>query len=514
MRFPRRSGVAATALAATLALLLAACTGGSAPVDVPAPTPKPGSTVAPTPDLGRFYAQRPAWPDCKQGFQCATISVPLDYAHPDAATISLSLIRLPARDQAHRIGALLINPGGPGGSGVQFARGAANTFGRAVRDAYDIVGFDPRGVGSSTPVRCIDDKQLDALIGYDGSPDSPVEEQGLLAISKAFADGCQARSAALLPHIGTVDAARDMDVIRAVMGDPKLTYYGASYGTFLGATYADEFPDKVGRFVLDGALDPSLSAAGLARGQLSGFDTALQAFLADCVQRPSCPVGSTVAQGRQAVDALITKADSDPMRSSTGRLVTQSLVVLGVLYPLYDRQNGWSVLRTALSEANKGNPDILLAIADQYSNRGANGHYSSNETEANYAVNCLDRPDHSTLADFSTLGTEFDAVSPVLGAYFAWGDVPCTVWPVHSGIVPHALHAVGAAPILVVGTTRDPATPYQWAVNLAEQLSSGRLLTRVGDGHTAYSRGSGCIDKAVDAYLVSGTLPADGTVCR
>jgi pimeloyl-ACP methyl ester carboxylesterase len=510
----KRTGALVAGVAcAVLVGLLAACTATPSAV-APPPKPQPGATVAPTPDLGRFYAQRPAWKDCKSGFQCATISVPLDYAAPAGPTISLALIRLPAADPKTRIGALLVNPGGPGVSGVDFARDAATTFSKSIRSHYDIVGFDPRGVGASTPVECISDKQQDALTAYDGSPDTPAEITGLYAISKQFADGCEAHSAALLPHIGTADAARDMDVIRAVMGDAKLHYYGASYGTLLGATYANEFPSKVGRMVLDGALDPTLTSQDLARGQLGGFVGALNSFLADCVRLSSCPVGHTVAEGRARIAALIAGADAHPLPSSSGRPVTQSLVVLGVLYPLYDRQNGWPILRQALTQANQGNGDTLLAVADEYADRGANGHYGSNVNEANYAVNCLDRPDHSTVADIQALSAEFSVTSPILGPYFAWGDVPCTVWPVKSGVVPGPLHAVGAAPILVLGTTRDPATPYQWAVNLANELSSGRLLSRVGDGHTAYGRGSPCIDTAVQTYLVSGVLPPKGTVCH
>jgi pimeloyl-ACP methyl ester carboxylesterase len=510
---PRRAA-AWCAAAAVAALALAACTGSGSTVVVPPPPPQPGATAAPTPDLGRFYAQRPHWSSCGNGFQCARILVPLDYTAPAGPTISLSLIRLPAGDPSHRIGALLINPGGPGVSGVDYARAAAGTFGASIRAHYDIVGFDPRGVGGSTPVECISDKQQDALIAYDGSPDTHAEELGLIAISKQFADGCEVHSPALLAHVGTPDAARDMDIIRAVMGDAKLHYYGASYGTYLGAMYANEFPSKVGRMVLDGALDPSLSAVDLARGQLTGFVNALAAFLADCVKQPSCPVGSTVAEGEARISALVNGADAHPLPSSSGRPVTQSLVVLGVLYPLYDRQGGWPVLREALAQALNGNGDLLLAVADQYSGRNPDGHYPTNENEATYAVNCLDRPDHSTIADYEALATEFEKTSPLFGSYFAWGDAPCSVWPVQSTAVPSPLHAVGAPPIVVVGTTRDPATPYQWAVNMAAQLSSGVLLTRVGDGHTAYGRGSACIDNAIQNYLVAGTLPAKGTVCH
>jgi pimeloyl-ACP methyl ester carboxylesterase len=509
----RRGGRAAVVAVALGALLLAGCTGASAPV-APPPPPQSGSTVPPTPSLTAYYAQRPAWRDCQNGFQCATVRVPIDYADPGGGQLTLHLIRLPATDPAHRIGSLLTNPGGPGVSGIDFLRQASGEYSDRLRAVFDIVGFDPRGIGASSPVHCIDAKQMDAFLAYDGSPDSPAEEQGLLAIDKSFADGCERESSKILGHLGTVDTARDMDVIRAAVGDARLDFMGASYGTFLGATYAEMFPTKVGRLVLDGAVDPTLSAAALSAGQLGGFDRALDSFLADCVRRSDCPVGPTVAQARQQIQQLVAGSDQNPLPSNSGRRVTQSLVVIGLLYPLYDKANGWPALRVALAQALQGNGSTLLVIADAYSDRSSNGSYSTNQNDATYAINCLDRPDHSTLAQVRADAAQLAAQSPIFGAYFAWSDLPCTVWPVRSTDQPHAISAPGAAPILVVGTTRDPATPYQWAQSLASQLSSGRLLTRVGDGHTAYRRGSTCIDNAVDAYLVHGTLPVIGTVCH
>jgi pimeloyl-ACP methyl ester carboxylesterase len=468
--------------------------------------------VPPTPSLQAFYAQRPKWSGCGDGFLCAAISVPIDYADPAAGRMALKLIRLPATDPAHRIGSLLINPGGPGASGIHYARNAQYAFSAGVRAAYDIVGFDPRGVGTSTPVHCLAAKDIDALLAYDGSPDTAAEEQGIVDISRHFADGCMQRSAKILGHLGTVDAARDMDVIRGVVGDAKLNYFGDSYGTFLGATYAEEFPTKVGRLVLDGAIDPTLSATTLAQGQLGGFERALGAFLSDCLRRTDCPVGPTVADARAQIARLVSDSDARPLRSSSGRPVTQSLVVLGLIYPLYAKSL-WPTLRIALGQALNGNGTTLLYAADSYSDRNADGTYASNQNEATYAVNCLDRPDHSTIPEIRATAARFAQTSPIFGAYFAWGDVPCTVWPVPPTDQPHAIHAAGAAPILVLGTTRDPATPYEWAQRLASMLDSGRLLTRVGDGHTAYRRGSACTDDAVDAYLLHGTLPAAGTVC-
>ncbi len=511
---PPRTTVALVTGAVALTLALAGCTGSSAPTATDQPhSAQPGSSVPPTPDLAAYYAQRPTWSECGDGFLCAGVEVPLDYADPAAGDITLKAVRLPASDQAHRVGSLLINPGGPGVSGIQYARAARTAFTARVRAAYDIVGFDPRGVATSAPVKCLGDKGLDALLAYDGSPDTPAEEQGLVAISKGFADGCQQRSARILPHMGTVDAARDMDVIRAVVGDAKLNYFGASYGTFLGATYAEEFPTKVGRLVLDGAIDPTVDAQQIAEGQLGGFERALDAFLADCVKRSDCPVGPTVAAARRQIQRLVADSDAHPLSSDSGRPVTQSLVVIGLLYPLYDKADGWPALRTALNQAVGGNGNVLLAIADAYSNRRPDGTYSDNQNEATYAVNCLDRPDTQTVDQTRAFAAQLTRQSPIFGAYFAWGDVPCTQWPVPTTDRPHAIHATGAAPILVVGTTRDPATPYQWAKNLASQLDSGRLLTRVGDGHTAYTRGSSCIDSAVDAFLIRGTLPPVGKVC-
>lgn len=511
MRIDRLPG-ARYAAAALLVLGVTACT--SASVVVPLPPPQPGATTAPTATLAHFYSQHAMWTACRNGFQCTSISVPLDYAQPSGSAISLAVIRLPAGDGSQRIGALLVNPGGPGVSGVDFIRAAADGFSDKIRAHYDIVGFDPRGVGASTPVRCLSDRQQDAFMAYDASPQTPAQEQGLFAISRQLAAGCLANSAALLAHVGTADAARDMDIIRAVMGDAQLHYYGYSYGTFLGAMYANEFPRNVGRMVLDGALDPALTATDLARGQLGGFVKALGDFEADCVRQKGCPVGSTISQAQARIAALIDDAGAHPLHSSTGRPVTQALVVLGVFYPLYEGTYGWPLLRQALARAEQGDGDLLLSISDQYAGRDAHGHYPTNENEATYAVNCLDRPDHSTVADYRALAAEFEKTSPLFGAYFAWGDVPCSVWPVSSGVVPGPLHAVGAAPILVVGTTHDPATPYQWAVNMASELSSGVLLTRVGEGHTAYGKGSVCIDTTIEAYLVHWIVPAKAKVCR
>lgn len=478
------------------------------------------ATTAPIAALARFYAQKPNWQPCPdasaQSFtttaaQCATIEVPLDYAAPAAGTIKLALDRIPAADQKQRIGSLLVNPGGPGGSGLDYAKAADRIVGKPLLDRFDLVGFDPRGVGQSTPVKCLSDAQLDTFIALDPAPDTPAEVTATQAQAKLLADGCEAESARLLPHVGTPDAARDMDVIRAVVGDAKLNYLGKSYGTFLGATYAGLFPAKVGRVVLDGAIDPSLSSDQLDLGQAGGFQTAVEAFLADWMASGGSPLGDTVAKAQARLGELLAGVATRPLPTGTDRQLQSGQAFLGVVAPLYDKQS-WPALRAALVQLSQGRGDELLRFSDLYSDRGQTG-YSSNANEVIYAVNCLDRPENETVAQVQALVPAFQKASPVFGSALAWSSLPCSDWPVRPTRGPARITAPGAAPILVVGTTRDPATPYAWAVSLAKQLSSGVLLTRDGDGHTGYFMGNECIDSKVETYLLDGTPPADGTRC-
>lgn len=523
-------GVPVTGLAAVLAgaLLAAGCTAGGGPAPGPtrpgtsgiAPgtsgpgTSGPGTSVPSTPDaaLRPFYTQRLTWTPCGEPFQCSRLRVPVDYAAPSGPTIELALVRLPATDPARRLGSLLVNPGGPGASGVEYARAAQSAITAAVRERYDVVGFDPRGVGASAPVRCQSAAETDAWLAADGSPDTPAEEQRLEALATALATRCAQRGGALLAHMGSADVARDMDVLRAALGDPKLAYLGKSYGTYLGATYAELFPTRVGRLVLDGALDPRLSAEQLAAGQAAGFEQALRAFAADCVARGGCPLGGGVPGVLATVDRVLAAADRAPLPSRSGRPVTQSLVVLGIALPLYDH-TAWPELRQALTEAAGGDGTSLLLFADIYTGRQADGSYRDNSNDAIYAVNCLDHPDTETLPQVRADAAALTRVSARFGAYLAWSDRPCVRWPVPPETTPHAIRAEGAAPILVVGTTRDPATPYAWAQGLAAQLATGVLLTYDGDGHTAYAQGSACVDRVVETYLVDGTPPAPGTRC-
>ncbi|MFK4269622.1 alpha/beta hydrolase [Streptomyces milbemycinicus] len=497
---------------AAVALLLAGCTSGAASPRTASPT-KAATRAA----LAAYYEQKLSWHECRggAGFECATLKAPLDYARPDDGhDLKLAVSRKKASGPGKRLGSLMVNPGGPGGSAIDYLQSYAGIgYPVRVRARYDLVAMDPRGVAASEPITCLGDKQMDAFTQTDQTPDAPAETRSLVASYQKFARGCASRSGEILGHVSTVEAARDMDLLREVLGDRKLTYVGASYGTFLGATYADLFPRRVGRLVLDGALDPALTSEQINRDQTAGFETAFTAFAKDCVRRASCPLGTRdVPQARERLTAFFTRLDAHPVRTGESRRLGESLATTGVLAALYD-EGAWPQLRTALRSAMRGDGSGLLTLADLYYERDGDGSYA-NLMYANPAVNCLDLPPaFRAPADVRKSLPAFQKASPVFGKALAWSALNCAYWPVRPTGTPHPLHAKGAAPIVVVGTTRDPATPYTWARSLASQLTSATLLTYNGDGHTAYGRGSACIDTAIDTYLLTGTPPPSGKRC-
>ncbi|MER0242229.1 alpha/beta fold hydrolase [Streptomyces sp. HSW2009] len=458
----------------------------------------------------------PAAPTQPTDFECTTLLVPLDYAHPDAGSgdVRLSVSRKRATDKARRLGSLLVNPGGPGGSAVGYLQAyAALGYPAPVRARYDMVAADPRGVARSEPVTCLPGRDMDAYVRVDQTPDDATERHRLVRSYQEHARGCQRRSGRLLGHVSTVEAARDMDVLRAALGDRRLTYVGASYGTFLGATYAGLFPTRVGRLVLDGAMDPTLTAGQMNLDQTGGFETAVTAFLTDCVRRAGCPLGTRDrATAVRRLAELFQRIDARPLPTRERRTLTESLATTGVLSAMYD-EGAWPLLRTGLAAAGKGDGTGLLQLADAYYERSPDGTYS-NLMAANQAVNCLDLPpSFRRPADVSKALPAFEKASPLFGSGLAWAALSCTYWPVEATGGPHRIEAAGAPPILVVGTTRDPATPYRWARALAAQLSSGHLLTYEGDGHTAYGRGSTCIDTTINTYLLTGHPPTPAKRC-
>jgi pimeloyl-ACP methyl ester carboxylesterase len=514
----------ASAASACLALLLAGC-GGSGSDDedagaVPSPAgsssapgaaPSAGPDLAEDPELARFYDQDAEWVACAE-FQCTKLTMPMDYADPDAGTVQVALVRLKATSSGKRIGTLFLNPGGPGGSGVEYARAATDKVSSAVRARFDIVGFDPRGVGLSDPIDCLSDRDLDEFIEADASPDTEKEKEILVEQAQALAGGCKKKSGKILPFLGTREVARDLDVMREVVGDDELYYLGKSYGTYIGAIYAEQFPSRVGRLVLDGALDPSLPAGESTKAQAAGFELAFAAYAKGCLKLRECPLGDSEEEIGQRVTDFLQQLDRKPLPTRQGRELNESLGLLGIIAAMYNT-NSWESLNIALTLGFLGDGSLLLDLSDQYTRRGADGKYEDNSSEVIYAVNCVDHPGRDSREEIEEDEASLIEASPLFGEYIGWGNLPCDYWPTPPNTEPHRIAAEGAAPILVVGTTRDPATPYEWAEALADQLASGVLLTYEGDGHTAYRHGNECIDDAVDEYLIDGDPPRDGKRC-
>jgi pimeloyl-ACP methyl ester carboxylesterase len=451
------------------------------------------------------------WTDCGGGFDCAKFDVPYDHDAPDGRVFSLPLVRRPARDPEARIGSLLVNPGGPGGSGIALVKAAWIAMPQLIAERFDLVGFDPRGQAGSEPaIDCIDD--LTDLMALDLTPSDATELKSIEDETAAFVAGCKERSGALLPYVGTDHVVRDMDLLREALGDEKLTYLGFSYGTFLGTMYADRFPDRVRALVLDAALDPTLDGTTFIEGQARGFEAELEAFLDDCAANPSCAFHSG-GDPRAAYDALLTSIEASPMQAmGTNRVLGPGEFSYAVSTPLY-RPGQWKKLADALAQAAVGNGAPLLSISDGYFDRNADGTYGDS-IEVYYGVLSIDAPFPKESSVYDALTKKLEVETPRLGVYFPFTAYPSGQWPVSSWRVPGPVSAEGSAPILVVGSTSDPATPYAWGVSLAKQLSSGVLLTRDGHGHVSFLRGSPCIDHAVTEYLVNLKVPAAGTVCQ
>lgn len=462
--------------------------------------------------LGHYYSQSLAWSVCAKSFQCATLHVPLSYAHPGGAAIQLAVIRLPASDPKARVGSLVLNPGGPGASGVQFLEEAASSFPAVIRQHFDLVSFDPRGVGASTAIRCLSSQQLDEYIGANPDPTTPAQIASVVAVNKMFATGCERESGRLLAHVSTLDEARDMDVLRSALKDPKLTYLGFSYGTYLGTKYAQLFPGHIRAMVLDGAFDPALTVNQLNATQAEGFETDLNDFINWCVSQGGCPLGNSGQPALTELGRVASLVATHPVPGPGGRLLNSGEFFEGLAASLYDPTWGWPALKAALGQIEAGTATVMLELSDELTGRQANGQYT-NEIEANVAINCVDRPSPHSLLTFEQQAAQDARLAPFFGAANAWSSLVCAYWPVPAVEAPHPVHYAGTPPILVVGTTRDPATPYEWARALTSQLGNAVLLTWQSDGHTAYLRGSSCIDDAVDTYLLSQRPPHAATVC-
>ncbi|MET8449636.1 alpha/beta hydrolase [Streptomyces sp. NPDC005209] len=508
---PSRILVALSA-AVLLPALLAGCGGDSANRDLtaqklqwkdcPAPSEAEGGGSAPSP-----LPNGGTW-------QCATMKAPLDWNDPKGPTIDLALIRAKASgDPSKRISSLIFNFGGPGGSGVTTLPAFGEDYAK-LRTRYDLVSFDPRGVGRSAPVECEDDAQLDEFFQQDATPDDAAERAQLVDRTKQFNGACEKRSKKVLPHVSTTDAARDMDLMRQVLGDKKLHYFGISYGTELGGVYAHLFPKHVGRAVFDGVVDPTQNPEQGSLGQAKGFQLALENFAQDCVSKATeCPIGDTAQDVKDRIAKLLNDLEKKPIPGIFPRELTQTAATNGIAQSLYSK-DFWEYLTEGLEEAYDGDGRILLLLSDSMNGRNENGEYS-NITAANVAINCADDKPRYTADYVQERLPVFRAASPLFGDFLAWGMISCTNWAVPGAAYHPDVSAPGSAPILVVGNTGDPATPYEGARKMVEALGKGVgvQLTYKGQGHGAYDSKNKCVQDTVNGYLLDGKVPRAGTVC-
>lgn len=444
--------------------------------------------------------------------ECGTIKVPRDWeaaedGRPsDGRTFDIAMMRVRSTRQTDRIGSILVNPGGPGGSGIEYLTYATPRL-TGLLGRFDMIGFDPRGVGESSPVKCISDADLDTSFGYEPDPVSEADFQGMVALARHIAETCGSEFGDDLRLFATEQAARDMEAIRAALGEEKLNYLGYSYGTLLGGVYAQLFPAKIRAMVLDGAVDPQQGPIAGSEGQAKGFERAFTNFATWCSDNTrACPIAP---DARKAVLSAIDTARRSPVRGTDGRRATAGWVFYAVVSTLYS-QEAWPFLARGIDELLDGDPEVVFLLADSYADRDETGRYS-NLFDANNAVNCADSDEYPTVAEIRTFQADWRKKYPLFGAPLAVGLLNCAVWPAKKDPYPVG-PATGSPPIVVVGTTGDPATPYESTAKLAQMLGTGTVLTWDGEGHTAYPE-TACIREAVEDYLIALTVPAEGLTC-
>lgn len=517
MTAPRRRPTPLTALAATalaMTIALAGC-AQEEPDKTPTGTTTSSDVAGPIPEgFETYYTQDVSWESCGGGtYECAEVSAPMDWDDPESEAISLALQLYKARGDAQ--GTVILNPGGPGGSGIELVGYAPMIFGSKLLDNYNLLGFDPRGVGQSSAVACYDTTEMDRYLALTitnvTDKTLPVYQEE----ADRFAEACKDNTGELLGHVDTINSARDMDLLRALMGDEKLHYFGYSYGTQLGATYAGLFPENVGRMALDGAIDPRLTPFEQSLEQAQGFEHVMRRYVEDCLSTPdSCPLSGDVDDAMGEIADLLESLTANPMQTDDpeGRVLTRSLAFYGLAYPMY-APIIWPDLSSALNLAlHSRDGSELLDLSDAYFGREG-GQYTDNQTEAFTAINCLDSRSASDLATMEKEAQQIIAAAPVMGESFTYGGIGCANWPYDAVTPDYDISAPGAAPILVIGTTHDPATPYKWSEGLADTLESGVLITNEGDGHGAYGQSNSCILNTVDDYFVDGTVPDTDPMC-
>lgn len=500
-----------------LSLALTACSAPSVP-SAPisgGPQPSKDSTIAA--EYLPYYTQQVVWSQCAEpDIFCSKVEVPVDWSNPDGARLKLALAYRKA-DNKTALGSVIFNPGGPGASGVTWIKDSATQIGTTIlRANFNLVGFDPRGVGASEPqIKCLDAKNTDEFLYSDSEfgVASSRDVAATRAAVKEFTEACLANTGPNLKYVDTASAAKDLDVIRAVFGDEKINYLGFSYGTFLGTMYAQLYPSRVGSMVLDGAIDPTVSEAEQNVSQLVGFERALKNYLTSCLENQDCPFSGSLANAEAQVERLLLKIEKQPLATDSNRKLTIWAAVTGIIMPLYGK-NWWPTLTDGFSDAQRGDGTILLALADTYNDRLDDGTYGSNTLEANIAVSCLDgrQPaDQKSMAEQNKIVLK---TSSTFGRYWQYGALTCEQWPFPVAERPAEFAAKNSAPIMVIGTTGDPATPYEQAVALATKvLSNARLVTFNGEGHTAYGLDSKCINQTVDNYFTKKIVPAEDPNC-
>ncbi|QYH37027.1 alpha/beta hydrolase [Salinibacterium sp. M195] len=502
-----------TAAALAVSLLLSGCVSWFMPPTSTLTSTPTGETVAP--GLDRFYQQVLDWSNCGDALQCATAIAPVDWENPEGDTIELALVRQTATGK-DRIGSLLVNPGGPGGSGFDFIADSVDyATSDALQSQFDVVGFDPRGVNRSTPVSCYSDPaELDEYV-YGITPGERGSDEWVAAATEEsanFAQRCLEETGPFLGFVDTLSAARDLDMLRAALGDVTLNYLGYSYGTLLGQVYAELFPEKTGRLVLDGAVDPAASEFEATKAQAQGFERALDAFLVDCSEASDCPFTGSTERSRATISAVLDRLDRSPLLHSDGRELGSATMFTAIILPLYSASN-WPYLRELFTTVLDGDPSIAFDLADNYNGRGADGRYAENQTEAFIAINCLDAREPADRERMHEQAAELALAAPIFGPQMSYGDPGCANWPVEAKRDRVAIAAPGAADMLVIGTTNDPATPYEWAETVADNLDSGHLITYNGEGHTAYNKSNECVNATVEDYLLEGVIPASDPNC-
>ena len=500
-----KSGVLAAAMVMIVVAGCSRAVDGRATMGVP----PPGSPV----QWSQCETDESADVPLQSSAQCGMVSVPVDYAKPDGDIAQLALIKFPATGD--KIGSLVINPGGPGESGVTAAASLVEGMPAEVRERFDLVGFDPRGVGRSTPaVWCNSDEDNDRLRADPQVEYTPEGVAHIESETKAFVDRCVEKMGdEFLANVGTVSVAKDLDAIRTAVGDEKLTYLGYSYGTRIGAAYAEEFPDKTRAMILDGAVDPNADPLEADIRQAAAFQTAFNDYAADCATNPSCPLGTDPAKAVEVYKTLVDPLVANPAKTKDPRGLSYSDSVIGTILPLYS-PNLWRHLTQALSEMRAGRGDTMLALADLYMGRDSEGHYN-NSTDVRVAVNCVDEPPVTDRAKVVEQDRRAREVAPFMSYGQFTGNAPmgtCAFWPVPPTSTPHELKVAGLPPTLVVSTTNDPATPYQAGVDLAKQLG-GALLTFDGTQHTVVFQGNRCVDDIATRYLVDGAVPPADARC-